>query len=341
MMCKLFKIALYYLALTLSYSSYAETKATEATQLQNKQLIKEATKQATKQKKSASSTREDVDTKSIESARIISCAIKFPLDSVRFSEEQITKCMKSANLDAISYIHVIATASSSGSTPHNLYLSTRRAGAIEAYLNNHYPKIQVHAFGGGENPKFGKVARIFVVENNQKPNEIAPGVQVATAGPPEVIEKTITKYITKTKYQDRPKQDINFYINSGMAKTDLSTDQYQYLSVKANKLFKTSIYMLNDFTLGLRARVLQSDYVSDVNSFNLAMGKHWNLYHLWKGDLYFEHSIELGQMKVKEQALEYGTSAVFGFKFKDIRLYTVATISNHIKSGGIGIVANI
>ncbi|MCI5119525.1 MAG: hypothetical protein D3913_16625 [Candidatus Electrothrix sp. LOE1_4_5] len=251
------KLSIPVLTMLLATQAFAVEEAKPESQ--TKQIVDSAVK---------TKAKEDVSTKNIESARVISCAIKFPLDSVRFKEDQVTKCMESANLEAISYVHVIATASSSGSTSHNLYLSTRRAGAIEAFLNNRYPDIQVHAFGGGENPKFGMVARIFIVENSKKAKELSPGVQVAMAGSPEVIEKTITKYVTKTEYQDRPKEEIFFSADTGYAQTSLSDDDYQYVSVKVDKLFRTSIYMLNDFTLGIRARFLQSDYVSDINSNN-------------------------------------------------------------------------
>lgn len=279
---------------------------------------------------------------SIESARVISCAVQFPNDSVKFSEEHVTNCIKSANMEHVSYIHIIATASSTGTDSHNLFLSTRRAGAIEAYLNNRYPNVQIHAFGGGENPKFGKVARIFLVENNKTGEEIAPGVQVASLGAPEVIEKIRTQIVTKTEYIEQPKKGLYFNIDGGSARSDLSSNSYQYLSVQVEKQLSMPIIMLDDFLLGIRYKNLKSDYVSDISSVSLTLNKIWSFQSQINLPLYLKYSLEGGQIQVNEKKDgEYGTSLTLGYDFKDIKAYTVLSYSNHIRNAGLGIVANL
>ena len=274
-------------------------------------------------------------TKSIEAARVISCAIQFPLDSVKFSEKQVTSCLNSAKLESVSYIHVIATASSTGSGTHNLYLSTRRAGAIEAYINNRYPDLKVHAFGGGENPKFGKMARIFIVENHGKPNQLATGAQLASAGPPEIIERTTTKFITKTEYRERPKDDYDVSVDSGAAATNFGNAAYNYVAMKMTKKLRFDFF--GDVIFGLRHRVLQSNEGIDINSTNFMIGRDFNLAHFYGRRVFYGQTIETGPMMTNNRSIEFGTSATLGLQTADFRVSMVATMSNHLNTIGLGL----
>ena len=133
-----------------------------------------------------------------QASRVITCSLSFPLDSVRIEPSKIKECFKPSKIDNISYVHVIATASTDGSTGHNLYLSNRRAGAVETFINDLFPNLNVHAFGGGENPKFGKAARIFIVENLPS-KTAADGPQVASISTSKVTNPMSTKPPLPTK----------------------------------------------------------------------------------------------------------------------------------------------
>jgi hypothetical protein len=284
---------------------------------------------------SKNKTKSPTTEKTIEAARVISCAIRFPLDSVKFSEAQVTTCLKTAKMDSISYIHVIATASATGSGKHNLYLSTRRAGAIEAYLNNHYPTLKVHAFGGGENPRFGMMARIFIVENNGNSNSLVPGVQLASAGPPEVIERTVTKYVTKIEYTERPKRGLGLSLHSGPAKTELSNDIYNYFAVKFSKAMR--LPLIGNIIFGLRHKVLQSNNVLDINSTNLLVGRDFKVTHLFGKTLIFGQTLEAGQLHTNNRSIEWGTTSTLGMHNKDYNMSIIATKSNHLATIGMGL----
>ena len=56
---------------------------------------------------SPSANKQEAKDVAVQTSRVISCAIHFPLDSVKFSEKQVIKCITTAKLEAISYIHVI------------------------------------------------------------------------------------------------------------------------------------------------------------------------------------------------------------------------------------------
>lgn len=275
-----------------------------------------------------------VFTKDISTARVISCAIVFPLDQVKFSEQQVTDCMKSANIDAVSYVHVIATSSATGSGPHNLYLSNRRAGAIEAYLTNRYPNLQVHAFGGGENPKFGKMARIFIVENQGKPEDITAGIQVASAGPPEIIERTTTQYVTKVEYRDALKKNLDVTLSSGPARTDFSGDVYNYAAVRISTTQR--LPYTGFLTIGISHKMLQSNDVIDVNASSVNIARSWNLTKIRGQDFFYEQAFDLGQLRANGRSLEWGTSATSGLQNSDFRLSVHAAKSNHMTTLGIG-----
>lgn len=268
------------------------------------------------------------------SARVVSCAIRFPLDSVKFPEDQVLECLKSTRIEAVSYIHVIATASSSGSGRHNLYLSTRRAGAIEAFLNNRFPHIQVHAFGGGVNPKFGKLARIFIVEHQNNADDM-PGVQVASIATPDIIERTKIKTITKTEFIPEPKHDINFSLHTGPAQSELSEDVYNFVGFSLTK--SLSVEPLGYLKFGLRHSLLQSNESVDINSSNALVGRDWYLANLYGQELFYEQWLELGQIVANGRSAQWGTTATLGLQNQTFRFFLTAEKSNYLASFGTGL----
>jgi hypothetical protein len=275
----------------------------------------------------------------IASARVISCAIRFPIDSVRFSEVQIKKCMQAVNIKSVSYVHIIATASSSGSGTHNLYLSSRRAGGLEAYFNNHYPDLKVHAFGGGENPRFGMMARIFIVENNAKPDSLAPGVQLASIGPPEIIERTVTKIVKTTEYKPRPSKEIRMDVLSGTALSNQSKQTYDYLAIKLTRTVTMPYisHFLGKLTVGLEHRLLQSNQMVDMHLSNVLLGRRFQLPKLYGKQLTFEQTIEAGQLLSNTRTIDWGTTSSFGIQYHNYQVSLVATKSNYLATFGLGL----
>lgn len=271
----------------------------------------------------------------IESSRVISCAIHFPLDSVKFSEAQVTRCIKSANIDDISYVHVIATATSSGTGTHNLYLSTRRAGAVEAFINNRYPKLKVHAFGGGENPKFGKVARIFIVENQRPSTEIRPGVQVAKLGSPEIIERIKTKVITKTEYKPEPPLGYVLGATVGRAETSLNSAIYGLVSVSVGKTL--AIPLLGESEVGGRYQILQSNEAVDINKSSVFVKKSWYLSNLYKYKLFISQTVEAGILKANGSDWDIAGQSLLDVRQGNLRGFIGITKSNYITSFGSGL----
>ncbi len=271
----------------------------------------------------------------IESSRVISCVILFPLDSVKFSETQVVDCINLAKIDNISYIHVIATATASGTGNHNLYLSTRRAGAIEAFINNRYPQVKVHAFGGGENPKFGKVARIFIVESQMKPQELKPGVQIASVGPPEVIERIKTKYVKQIAYQEKPKLGWHSTTTMGLAETGLGDERYRYVGLRVDKELKIPRFGL--VFLGLEHKILQSNDAIDVRSTSFFAAKSWQIYRMFERNIFFSQSLELGQIMANSRDFEWGSSSRISLSDEYYKVFGMITKSNYITALGIGL----
>lgn len=276
-----------------------------------------------------------VITKNVSSARVVSCAIVFPLDQVRFSESQIDECMKSVKVDAVSYIHVIATSSTTGSASHNLYLSNRRAGAIEAYLTNRYPNIHVHAFGGGVNPKFGKVARIFIVENLGKPDDIDAGVQVASIGAPEIIEKTTVQVVTRTEYKTPPRKGIDVITEAGPARTGLSGDVYNYVGARVTAQGKVPFFPKLAATLS--HRLLQSNEAVDINATSIGVARLWTFGQILDQEIFYEQSIEGGVLRANGRGAEFGAQASVGVRNRDYRLSFQAGRTTATTTLGLGV----
>lgn len=283
----------------------------------------------------AGNASKDEPVKTLSAARVISCAVKFPLDSVRFSREQVSNCLKTTNIKNISYIHVIATATADGSGKHNLYLSTRRAGAIEAYLNNEYPEIQVHAFGGGENPKFGKVARIFIVENAAPSHDIAQGVQLAAAGPPEVIEKITTRTVTKEVYVPNPERGIEVYGFTGAGRFADDPSPYSMEGFQLSKNVK--LPYVRHLDVGIRRLSLQSDERLDIHSTSLTAKRTWNLRNVTNTNIAFEQMLSGGLLEANKNHAEFAaiSALVFSQKYAQVR-FGIAK-SNYLSQGFLGL----
>lgn len=207
-----------------------------------------------------------------ENSKIYSCAVYFPLDSVQFEPQRVDECFVNINLSRVSYVHVIATATLSGTMEHNLYLSTRRAGALEGYLKVKYPQLQVHAFGGGVNPKFGKSARIIIVESSKDPDKDKAGLTPATIQQPQVRVEIQKEYIHPKK------NDVNIQWYSGVSQFRPNPSSYQYfgLGVSKNLVAPT----IGRFAAGMQYQIFRSNQVYDIHSGTLFGEKMMQIYRI-------------------------------------------------------------
>lgn len=243
--------------------------------------------------------------------QVLTCAIEFPLDDVRFDEKQIVDCFKDVKADRIAYLHVFATATPPGTVDHNFYLSNRRAGAIEAYLKNHYPAVPVHAFAGGQNDKFGKMARIFAVivpetppANPNKVIEVAPAPLVQA--PPQIEYRVV----------QAPPSGISVSCSLGSAAFLRHNDPYQLIAAEATAPlprdgFGTKIHA------GLRYAALQSNPSLDARSLMLVATRGWNLPSAskWMPTLVASPKLYLGAAQTSGTASDAGLGADFGAQF--------------------------
>lgn len=213
---------------------------------------------------SSAASPESNSENSLTQAPTYSCSIHFPLDSVSFSEKRIDECFQGIDPKSISYIHVIATATPAGTNTHNLYLSTRRAGALEGYLRNRYKDTIVHAFGGGENPKSGKMARIIIVTQTPQKKDR----EKVVIHKPEVV--TQYKTVTEIQYKDRPASGWKMSTATGITGGDRA---YQFISVSGSKGFKWKSWQ--NLSAGVKYNVLRSNRRKDLVSTGLFVSKSW------------------------------------------------------------------
>jgi hypothetical protein len=210
----------------------------------------------------------DLKDQASAATKVFSCALHFPLDSVRFDESMVGDCFKEVSVERISYIHVIATASPDGSSRHNLYLSTRRAGAIEGYLRNRFPNVEIHAFGGGANEKFGKMARVFIVES-------APAPQIDHAGPSLVIDSTPPPQVqAKVEYVHPEKIGVDISGGSGLAYFSAASGNYQFVNFSG--AYTLPNRWMSDLQLGVRYSIHRSNQYLDVHTHHMFVNKTWH-----------------------------------------------------------------
>ena len=236
--------------------------------------------------------------------KVYSCAIHFPLDSVRFDIASMDQCFAEISIDRISYIHVIATATPDGSNKHNLYLSTRRAGSIEGFLRNKYPDIEIHAFGGGENPKFGKMARIIIVESALDP-------RADKSGPEKVVDTTPPKIISKLVYRDVPRRNLGIALEmaTGVARFNPTNDNYQFVSGEAGYALPNP--WVKNVTVGARYGLKRADLRRDVHSFDVFAAKKYSLGSVYNIGLSASGRIFSGLAFTNSAAVDMAASTIF------------------------------
>jgi outer membrane protein OmpA-like peptidoglycan-associated protein len=261
--------------------------------------------------------------------RVSSCAVHFPLDSVRFDESLVAHCFTDVRPERISYIHVIATASPDGTSTHNLYLSTRRAGAIEGYLRNRFPDVEIHAFGGGANPKFGKMARIFVVE-------AAVGATDA-AGPTPVVDTTLPapKVQAEIRYLEPKKFGASISAASGYAMYNSDSSPYQYAAFNGSYRFERG--WLSRFELGMRYAIHRSNARLDVHTQHVYANKTWQ----WRTirGIKTEYGARLfgGMAASNDVAVDAGTSISLGARAFDLAGALELGVTRHFRWLGVSV----
>jgi hypothetical protein len=254
----------------------------------------------------------DAPANEVTSTRVFSCSVHFPLDSVQFEESSIQHCFEGVDTTRISYIHVIATASTDGSNRHNLYLSTRRAGAIEGYLKNRFKDIEVHAFGGGANPKFGKMARIFIVESPLVPDTATEQSQATDTTPAPQIQ---------IEYRERSKTAYSIHLGYGLARFQSDQANYTLRSVGLTTGLKHHLNQewLKAIDLGLRYGHASSDTRLDLQLLGITIGSSVDLMKVMS-----YRTVVLGHLGAgivhssRDTKADASLGAVLGLKSRDI-----------------------
>ncbi len=273
-------------------------------------------------------------THSDNKTRIYACEIRFPLNSVQFTEKNVEDCFKNVDRSRISYIHVVATATPEGTLTHNLYLSTRRAGAIEGYLKNRFADIEIHAFGGGVNPKFGKAAQIFIVESAKIPEKEEPINQVVELkqAPPPPAKAPEVQIVTKTEYIKLKKSGLEVRVASGFSTFRPQTGDYQFVGA--------GLFMpVRSYHFGLEYSVHRSNQVYDVHSVKLGGER---LYRLWR--ISGNAKLEAGPQAYsglsvidKDRRLDYGMGGLLKYTSGDYTGNVTVGLSKHFRWLGIGV----
>lgn len=288
---------------------------------------KEVPAEQTKGDDTVELVRDDTKTK------IYACEIRFPLNSVQFNEKNVEDCFKGVDRQRISYIHVVATASPEGTITHNLYLSTRRAGAIEGYLKNRFSDIEIHAFGGGINPKFGKAAQIFVVESGKIPEHEEPIKQVVELKQaPVQVKAPEVQIVTKTEYIQPKKAGIELRIGSGISQFRPQSSDYQFVGA--------AVFMpLRSYNFGLEYGVHRSNQVYDVHSAKLNAER---MYRLWR--VSGTSKLEAGPLAYtgvsiidKDRQMDYGMGAILKYKSGDYTGNVTLGLAKHFRWLGFGV----
>ncbi len=268
-----------------------------------------------------------------EQARVFSCSIHFPLNSVQFEPSRVEECFHGIDLARISYVHVIATATQTGSLEHNLYLSTRRAGALEGYLKVKYPQLQVHAFGGGINPKFGKSARIIIVESSRHPDQEKPGLSQAALVP----EKPQVRVEVRTEYLQPRKNDVNISWLTGMAQYRPGDDAYQYMGLGVSKNFNAP--RLGRMAAGLQYQVFRANPVYDIHAGAVFAEKMWSIHRISKRsriDLGIQGSVGVDRV-TDQNRMTQGGKAMARYVDGDTTGSLEVGLSNHFQWAGLAV----
>ncbi|MBP9707197.1 MAG: hypothetical protein KBD78_06095 [Oligoflexales bacterium] len=265
-----------------------------------------------------------------EQTRIFSCSIEFPLNSVQFDTKLVDECFKGIVLERVSYVHVIATATTTGTSDHNLFLSTRRAGSIEGYIKNKYPQMQVHAFGGGANPKFGKSARIIIVESAPNAEQEADGLSSVIVKAPEVKIKIQKEYILPKKFG----YDVN--LMTGLAEYQEDGAMYQLVNVRVYR--PTKFPLLKEVDLGVGYGLNRSNNNLDIQTMSVLLGKMYRVY-----DLANFHKFDLGAdffagtSAIQDQSeMDYGFTAKLRYGYESISASLHINASKHFNSVTLG-----
>jgi hypothetical protein len=271
---------------------------------------------------------------SFSEAKVYTCAIDFPLDSVQFNEQRMEDCFAGVDRQRMSYVHVIATATVTGSNDHNLYLSNRRAGAIEGYLKNRFPEVTIHAFGGGKNPKFGKSARIFIVESPENPDQESLEQKVVVEKYPEVRVEVKTEY----KYLEPVKLGLGVHVLGGVSAFRGQTDSpYQYAGLGVQyDTYLPYLDALGEFGLGLRYTLNRSNKVLDIHEGALTVEKMFPLnLNLQHGRLGAGFQAHLGGSMQDEIDPNVGGLGLLRYTVKDYSSAVHLGYSKHFRWVGV------
>ncbi len=239
---------------------------------------------------------------------VYSCNILFPHNSIVFRQERVEECINNIDPEHITYVHVVATATTSGSANYNLELSNRRAKVIGDAIKKSLKIVDnVHVFGGGQNPRFGRQARIFIVvqPHNEGDKEETPVVKT---------EIEIKRELVLAK---RSARGLDFQLETGYADIDGGSFNHDYLNLKLRKIFFLPERVNWRWFVGGNYALLTSTERRDFTLLLAELGARyvWSIPKYEDSYLYCESSLLSGvTSNQSEESFDFGVSALCGVK---------------------------
>lgn len=208
------------------------------------------------------------ENKKEENTYVVTCAIHFANDSVRFDKSRVAGCLKGTKVENVTYVHVFATASASGSPEYNLELSQKRADMVASEVKILMPKIgKVHSFGGGENPGFGRQSRIFIVVDP------TPEQKAKVDQKPKLAKEPLPKIIVE-------QVEKNLRFTSGFGRSKAGSSGLDYNFSKAAFHIENPKHQLwgQPYFFGMAMQMHTNIDARDFVSLLPEVGTEWQIY---------------------------------------------------------------
>ena len=262
---------------------------------------------------------------------VYSCTIIFPNDSDVFHADRIRQCIKDINPLQVSYVHVVATATTTGTAEHNLDLSNRRASAVGDFITRSFPNVRdVHIFGGGQNPRLGRQARVFIVVQPEHMSEEPDSLE------PQVIHEVEVRTEVQTLTLTRSRRALEAVAQYGLADVEHYEFKHRYLSfgIRRPSLWNNRADIAWNF--GLHLSQYQSTLRRDFEALHLEAGvkKVWTVSRV--GGVFAQVSALAGGSTNHEKlAADFGLRLESGWENDGLRVGLAYSHAYQLKQLGI------
>ncbi len=272
-----------------------------------------------------------------EKIMVYSCSVEFPNDSDVFDPNRIKNCIKDIDPLNVTYVHVVATATTTGTAEHNLDLSNRRASAVGQLIHEAFPNVKdIHVFGGGQNPRLGRLARVFIIV--QPPTAAGSGESPEPVVIHEVEVKQEIRYVNRYLY--RPRYGFELLTQYGISDSDNYDFDHRYLSIGLRRRFFQGASF--SWIFGAHLTESQSTMKRDFEAFHaeVGVGQIWKQLTLGDAKLFSEASLLSGLVhNSKQTGFDIGARVIGGVEFEGIR--TGLLIENTYQLKKIGLVIGV